>query len=468
MLDISIKNKLRMAKALGETMRTIKRISDTINIGKSKELDAVIKAFNQEKQYWLSKLQCPNNILYTNEFRAFRDRQFANKYKSQYGLQARQWKMALTEASDTMHKYWLSTLDKVRQSIIAHTGLTTIQKHYANYLIHNNGGLYQRLSQILSQQIIAVTSPTFKDMPIKDQLTVTKYLLRIIKKTRRNYPRTKLKRSMSLDANMYDVLEKNGKQYLSIMSLNCGKRIKVPLLGNTQGTKDIKSGKMYFGNIRIVKYKNTLEMHYGHETTPQYVAKVDHPAINDIIGIDLGYSEVFVDSNGVHYGTKFGEHLKDKSDQLKEKNQKRNKLFQLTEKYTRQNKPDKANNINKFNLGKIKYNKLIDKQNATSERIINQAINELTKQNPHKIIISEKLDKSISKNLGKNWNRRLSSWLKGSIRERIEFKALAKGFSHKQVNASYTSQTCPTCGYVDRRNRKQDKFECLNCKHEGA
>jgi len=44
---------------------------------------------------------------------------------------------------------------------------------------------------------------------------------------------------------------------------------------------------------------------------------------------------------------------------------------------------------------------------------------------------------------------------------------LAKGFSHKQVNASYTSQVCPECDYVDRRNRKQDKFECLNCKHEG-
>lgn len=272
---------------------------------------------------------------------------------------------------------------------------------------------------------------------------------------------------MSLDANMYDVLEKDGKQYLSIMSLSRGKRIKVPLLGNTQGTKDIKSGKIYFGNIRIVKYKNTLEMHYGSETTAQNVTAIDKPTINDIIGIDLGYTEVFVDNNGTHYGTKFGEHLKDKSDQLKKKNQIRNKLFQLKEKYIRQNKLTKANNIKKFNLGKIKYNKLIDKQNATSERIINQAINELTKQNPHKILITEKLDKPISKNLDKNWNRRLSSWIKGSIRERIEFKALAKGFSHKQVNASYTSQTCPACGCVDRRNRRQDKFECLNCKHEG-
>ncbi|TXH56967.1 MAG: hypothetical protein E6Q89_04830, partial [Bacteroidia bacterium] len=193
----------------------------------------------------------------------------------------------------------------------------------------------------------------------------------------------------------------------------------------------------------------------------------ESPTINNIIGIDLGYSEVFVDNNGNHYGIEFGKHLQTKSDHLKQKNQKRNKLFQLAEKYINQNKLKKARNIQRFNLGKIKYNKLISKQNATSECIINQAINQLISKNPNKIIVTEKLDKLISKNLGKNWNRRLSSWIKGTIRERIEFKALAKGFSHKQVNASYTSQTCPTCGFVDRKNRKQDKFGCLNCGHEG-
>jgi IS605 OrfB family transposase len=365
-----------------------------------------------------------------------------------------------------MHKYWQSTLDKVRQAVNQHTGLTATQKHFANYLIHNNAALYQRLSQILSQQLIEVTSPAFKNMPKKEQQIVIKYLLRTIKKTRRNYPKTRLKRSMSLDANMYDVLEKNGTQYLSIMSLERGKRIKVPLLGNTQGIKDIKSSKMYFGNIRIVKYNNTLEMHYGRETNVQQIT-TDTPVLENTIGLDLGYSEVFVDSNGIHYGTNFGKHLQTKSDHLKQKNQKRNKLFQLSEKYSKQNKLRKTNNIKRFNLGKIKYNMLINKQNATSARIINQAINELTKQNPNKIVITERLDKPISKNLGRNWNRRLSSWIKGEIRERIEFKVLAKGFSHKTVNAAYTSQMCPACNYLHKDNRKQDKFECLHCRHVG-
>lgn len=157
-----------MVKTQNKTMRSIRRISNIINIGKSNELDATIKAFNQEKQYWLSTLQRPENILHTNQFRAFRDQQLANEYKSQYGLQARQWKMAFTEACDTMHKYWLSTLDKVRQAVNKHTGLTTTQKHFANYLMHNNAGLYQRISQILNQQPVEVISPAFKDMSKKN------------------------------------------------------------------------------------------------------------------------------------------------------------------------------------------------------------------------------------------------------------------------------------------------------------
>src|SRR5579863_3328868 len=119
-------------------MRCIKRKSAIINIGKSKELDMVIAAFNREKQHWLGKLQTIDNMQYINQFRNFRDKQLACGYQSVYKLQARQWKMALNEACETMHKYWLSHLDIVRNHINKNTTLTATQKHYANYLIHNN------------------------------------------------------------------------------------------------------------------------------------------------------------------------------------------------------------------------------------------------------------------------------------------------------------------------------------------
>lgn len=443
--------------------RCIRRVSVQVNVGKWNDINTTIKAFNKEKQHWLNALQQANNLSYINKFRDFRDMQLANNYVSQYGLQARSWKMALNDAHEMMNKYWLSIIDKVKAGLCKNTDLTGSQKHYANYILVTNFGLYNRLSQVLNKQVVDFNSKNAvqQQISIHAKKVVIKYLLRKIKQIRRFYPKVKLSRSMSMDANMYDVIEVDGKQFLSIMSLNKGKRIRVPLLGNTKGTLG-KFNKMYFGNIRIVLLDNrTLEMHYGVDVECRSVEG------KCVVGVDLGYSEVFVDNNNNSYGEKFGELLQNKSDKLKLKNQKRNKLYALEKKYIEQGKFKKARNLRKFNLGRIKYNNTINRQNATSECLVNQAVNKLSKTYSNITLVTEKLDKSIAKKIGKDWNRRLSSWIKGYITERIKFKAVVEGFNHKTVNAAYTSQICPVCGYVDRRNRKQDKFECLHCKHVG-
>jgi transposase len=60
----------------------------------------------------------------------------------------------------------------------------------------------------------------------------------------------------------------------------------------------------------------------------------------------------------------------------------------------------------------------------------------------------------------------LSAWVRGELKERLEFKALAKCFSHQQVNPAYTSQICFPCGFVDNKNRKGNLFKCLHCRYE--
>ena len=50
-------------------------------------------------------------------------------------------------------------------------------------------------------------------------------------------------------------------------------------------------------------------------------------------------------------------------------------------------------------------------------------------------------------------NRRLSSWIRGRLQDRVAFKALAEGFRHEQVNPAYGSQIVLTCEFVDRGNR---------------
>jgi putative transposase len=192
-----------------------------------------------------------------------------------------------------------------------------------------------------------------------------------------------------------------------------------------------------------------------------------------VVAIDFGYTEVITDSAGDHYGKGFGQNMTEVSDWLKDKMSKRNQLYALQKKYAlsqNQAQKKKAKNILNNNLGKTKLVTKIERHKATSLRLINTAYNEMVAKTNAKIIASEDLSHPFRFEKSKDMNRRLSSWLRRSLQDRLSFKALVKGFDHKQVNPAYTSLTCPSCGHVDASNRcsyNKDKFACQHCKTEG-
>lgn len=424
-------------------MRTIKRCSIKLNLGKQEILVAIANAYSKEKQSWLVKFQQQTHIPFIKNHRIIRDQTVNSNYKSCYGLQARHWKLALQDAAETQHKYWHSLFEKVKRDIAKST-LSDIQKYYAFWLLKD----YSRLAEIMS-----FNWPYFKKLPLQERKRVVNYLNRKIRIYKKNYPRVKKARSFVLDDNCYEIFTHEGRQYIKMMTLIPRKRVVIPLSGNTP----------IQGNIRIVIKDSIVEVHYTA------TIKTMKPAENDsVIAVDFGYSEVMTDSDGEHYGTEFGEILTNSSDTLKVKMQNRNKLHALQKQYAESDSKEKrikAKNILKNNLGRIKLDRKQQKLKVTLSREINTAFNKLTKK---KIptVISESLSHMFDYQHGRTWNRRLSAWVKGTLVERLEFKALAKGFSHKQVNPAYTSQTCPSCSYVDHKNRKGDKFQCLHCRYE--
>src|SRR5436190_12512794 len=98
-------------------MRTIKRKSIKINNEKNKIVQSIVCAYAKEKQYWLLKFQQITHTPYIKNHRIVRNSAVQSNYKSPYGLQARQWKLALQDAADTMDKYWQSLFDKVKNDI---------------------------------------------------------------------------------------------------------------------------------------------------------------------------------------------------------------------------------------------------------------------------------------------------------------------------------------------------------------
>ncbi|MBN1888271.1 MAG: transposase [Thermoflexales bacterium] len=426
-------------------MRTIRRVSLSLNEGKWQTVVELLRRYATEKDAHLLFLGAPSHLAACRSERTRRDRLVASQYASPHGLQARAWKMALKDGYETVSKQWAAMAARLRPRIARHVGWRNLQKRYAYWLLKSP----QRLAQLVSGR---APVPTHFGIGGDEQRQVRNYLRRVIRRGRLSghRPRAKMARSAAFDANMYETFEENGRQYIKIMSLTPGHRLVIPLTGNTP----IK------GNIRLVldaEYQR-VEVHYTAEVKPVSLLT------GEPCGLDAGVSEVFTDELGQRYGAGFGKVLSDVSEQLKAKGQKRNKLHQIAKKAVERGEYRKARNIRRFNLGRQKLNCQRRKARAEIARQINTAVNQVLRKRRPSVVVTEWLDirgKAKSKRL----SRQVSLWARGMLKDRVEFKASAGGSSREQVNPAYSSQTCPACGYVHRDNRRGDAFQCSHCGH---
>ncbi|MBK1650426.1 RNA-guided endonuclease TnpB family protein, partial [Rhabdochromatium marinum] len=197
--------------------------------------------------------------------------------------------------------------------------------------------------------------------------------------------------------------------------------------------------------------EDRIEVHY----TIEVEAKQDSG--KRTIGVDKGYSEVLVDSDGEHHGQELGQILTEQSDTLKAKYQRRAKLRALA-KNTRN--PRKREHIRRFNLGRKKLHRQMDKTHARIRDTVFQSVHRVVDKAA--VIAAEDLTAPMAgKSFGKNVNRRLASWSKGVIAEALDSVSSRRGSAVVLVNPAYTSQ-------IDSRNggllgkRQGDRFYCFD------
>jgi transposase len=237
----------------------------------------------------------------------------------------------------------------------------------------------------------------------------------------------------------YTVFTLKDRIWIKISGLEKGKRIALPL-NTTHPPK---------GTLRLIVKEDIIEVHFSIEVEQT----INHG--QEILGIDKGYTEVFVDSNGERYGQNLGEILSKESDFLKLKYQRRNKIKSIAEKQAR-----KKQMILKNNLGRKKLNKRKAAHQLQIKNVVYKAVHQLIDK--AKIIAAEDLTAPmVSKKLFKDVSRRLSSWTKGVIANALDLISQRRGSTLVLVNAAYTSQ-------VDSRNgaligeRKGDSFHCYD------
>lgn len=423
-------------------MRTVKRVSEQLNIGKWEQLEAFVSAYAQEKQVHLAYYLTGLNFTTAPTERIRRDELVKQKYVSPFGLQGRAWKHALKDAHETVVKWYALFAEEIRSRLYA-LKWTEEQRHYAYWLLVNEPRL---AALILSRGPI---NKAIK-LTIAERKQVQSYIRRTFKKLRGHTPKVRLVRSLALDAQMYTVRSDAFRQVIEVAGLTPGKRIAVVLKGETNIT----------GNLRVVldRENRRVQIHTGFG-----LGAVSLPG-GEPAAVDAGLTEVFTDDEGNEYGKELGDTLTKASDQLCTKGRRRNKLHSVKNKATQKGNHAKAARIQANNLGDKKQIKWKQNLKTTVSRIVNHSLNQLVSKRQMSVLVTEELDLR-GKGKSKKLSRRISLWHRSILNERTDFKASAKGFSRKQVNPAYSSQLCPKCGYLDRRNRVGDIFKCLSCGH---
>jgi transposase len=144
------------------------------------------------------------------------------------------------------------------------------------------------------------------------------------------------------------------------------------------------------------------------------------------------------------------------SDKASKTNKSRNKLYALEQNHREAGRISKADRIKNNNLGKTKINARKDKAQKQIRNIAFKAAHSVVDK--ANLVVSEDLSK---KHPWKNYNRRMSSWAKGTLAEALEATTQQRKARHTLVNAAYTSQMDSNTHLLEGR-RVADKFYCAN------
>ena len=170
--------------------------------------------------------------------------------------------------------------------------------------------------------------------------------------------------------------------------------------------------------------------------------------VEGVLGIDLGVSNIAVDSDGeIHAGTAI-KHVRYRHRRL------RNKL---------QRKGTKRSRYRLKILAGQEAHFAKDVNHVLSKRIVAKA--ERTKR----AIAVEDLTHIRTRIRARRSQRAtLHSWSFAQLQAYIAYKALRAGVPVHRVDPRNTSRTCPQCGCIDKANRKtQASFVCTSCGFAG-
>jgi len=171
-----------------------------------------------------------------------------------------------------------------------------------------------------------------------------------------------------------------------------------------------------------------------------------------VIGVDVGIANFVTTSDGKTYGS-FQGHMRERQKRDREKRRRKAKLRKCLEKK------------------RVERSNLPSTSSATGQRLIrhvrqeiNRAVNLCFHEHEGCQFAYEQLSVASMRHKARAMNAYMRASNLAHIPEKITWNATKRGVQATRVKSAYSSQECPVCHYVDRKNRPdQQTFCCRVC-----
>jgi len=223
--------------------------------------------------------------------------------------------------------------------------------------------------------------------------------------------------------------------WIKLATLDKGKPVLLP----------IKTNK-YFNGIKGELQKVVQINRKNNEFSFGFMKKIQPKEMifkTDKISIDIGLKNLFAVQDGNLFGKNFYRQLK-KYDTL---------ISELASNRQRQ----------ALKIRSRRYDLLTNHFRNFLKNEIGRCLNRIIKLYGPRVIVIENLNFQGS-DLSKRMNRILSNFGKKIIEQKLKSLNEEFGIEIHKINPAYTSQECPQCHYVDKKNRPtQERFCCKSC-----
>lgn len=359
---------------------------------------------------------------------------------------------AIEKSASTIKSNWTRTKKSVKKAIAQNENLTEDDKRYLYLCLKHTPTLYN----ILNYKKVDYATDYLKDLKV-DVHRLNNLLRRYIRKYKTKAHTNKS--NVILPSSLYKFNPNNNEFTLTGKKRNS--KVKITLIGNVPKLK---------GTLELVKNQKSNQ-YYLHVPLDRIINKKKMTDESEILGLDVGITDLITLSNGSIYGANSAELFYNLSDNLVNKN--RSRLFSYKQKLEKrivieqdQSKKSileqKLRNLEENNLGFKKRSSKIGKYKSRIASHINHELNKMVKEEDIQEIVREDLNwSSKKKNVSRKQRNRFATWSKGVLLERLSVKLAERGIKETIVNPAYTSQVCCKCNHLG--NRKGKEFKCLNC-----